>query len=134
MSYPDSRYLQQTLIQQIKILNRYYLTFNQPYSNHNGGCVAFGPDGYFYIATGDGGPSGDPQNNAQNITNLLGKILRIDVDNHQPHLNYVIPPTNPFADSTNTSIRKEIYAYGLRNPWRFSFDPVSGWLWAADAK
>ena len=108
------------------------LTFNQPYSNHNGGCVAFGPDGYLYIATGDGGSGGDPQNNAQNITNLLGKILRIDVDNPQPPLNYGIPPTNPFVDSTNTSIRKEIYAYGLRNPWRMSFDPVTGWLWAAD--
>lgn len=108
------------------------LTFNQPYSNHNGGCVAFGADGYLYIATGDGGSGGDPQNNAQNITNLLGKILRIDVDNPQPPLNYGIPPTNPFVDSTNTSIRKEIYAYGLRNPWRMSFDPVTGWLWAAD--
>ncbi|MEP0860130.1 MAG: PQQ-dependent sugar dehydrogenase [Ignavibacterium sp.] len=108
------------------------LTFNQPYSNHNGGCVAFGPDGYLYIATGDGGSGGDPQNNAQNITNLLGKILRIDVDNPQAPLNYGIPPTNPFADSTNTSVRKEIYAYGLRNPWRMSFDPVNGWLWAAD--
>lgn len=108
------------------------LTFNQPYSNHNGGCIAFGPDGYLYIATGDGGSGGDPQNNAQNITNLLGKILRIDVDNPQSPLNYGIPPTNPFADSTNTSVRKEIYAYGLRNPWRMSFDPVTGWLWAAD--
>lgn len=108
------------------------LTFNQPYSNHNGGCVAFGPDGYLYIATGDGGSGGDPQNNAQNITNLLGKILRIDVNNPQAPLNYGIPPTNPFADSTNTSVRKEIYAYGLRNPWRFSFDPVTNWLWAAD--
>ncbi len=108
------------------------LTFNQPYSNHNGGCITFGPDGYLYIATGDGGSGGDPQNNAQNITNLLGKILRIDVDNPQAPLNYGIPPTNPFADSTNTSIRKEIYAYGLRNPWRMSFDPNTGWLWAAD--
>ncbi|BDQ01594.1 PQQ-dependent sugar dehydrogenase [Ignavibacterium sp.] len=108
------------------------LTFNQPYSNHNGGCVAFGPDGYLYIATGDGGSGGDPQNNAQNITNLLGKILRIDVNNPQLPLNYGIPPTNPFADSTNSSIRKEIYAYGLRNPWRMSFDAVTGWLWAAD--
>ncbi|MEJ5263166.1 MAG: PQQ-dependent sugar dehydrogenase [Ignavibacterium sp.] len=108
------------------------LTFNQPYSNHNGGCIAFGPDGYLYIATGDGGSGGDPQNNAQNITNLLGKILRIDVDNPQAPLNYGIPTTNPFFDSTNTSIRKEIYAYGLRNPWRMSFDPVTGWLWAAD--
>ncbi|WP_337866042.1 PQQ-dependent sugar dehydrogenase [Ignavibacterium sp.] len=108
------------------------LTFNQPYSNHNGGCIAFGPDGYLYIATGDGGSGGDPQNNAQNITNLLGKILRIDVDNPQAPLNYGIPSTNPFADSTNTSVKKEIYAYGLRNPWRMSFDPVTGWLWAAD--
>lgn len=108
------------------------LTFNQPYSNHNGGCISFGPDGYLYIATGDGGSGGDPQNNAQNITNLLGKILRIDVDNPQPPLNYGIPPTNPFVDSTNTSVRKEIYAYGLRNPWRMSFDPATGWLWAAD--
>ncbi len=108
------------------------LTFNQPYSNHNGGCMAFGPDGYLYIATGDGGSGGDPQNNAQNITNLLGKILRIDVDNPQAPLNYGIPATNPFYDSTNTSIRKEIYAWGLRNPWRMSFDPVTSWLWAAD--
>lgn len=108
------------------------LTFNQPYSNHNGGWIGFGPDGYLYIATGDGGSAGDPQNNAQNITNLLGKILRIDVNNPQPPLNYGIPASNPFYDSTNTSIRKEIYAYGLRNPWRNSFDPVTGWLWSAD--
>lgn len=108
------------------------LTFNQPYSNHNGGCLAFGPDGYLYIATGDGGSAGDPQNNAQNITNLLGKILRIDVDNPQLPLNYGIPSDNPFVDSLNTNIRKEIYAYGLRNPWRFSFDFLTGKIWAAD--
>ena len=108
------------------------LTFNQPFSNHNGGCIAFGPDGNLYIATGDGGSGGDPQNNAQNITNLLGKILRIDVDNPQAPLNYGIPNDNPFIDSTNVNVRKEIYAWGLRNPWRMSFDPVTGWLWAGD--
>jgi len=108
------------------------LQYNQPYSNHNGGCVAFGPDGYLYIAAGDGGSGGDPQNNGQSITTMLGKILRIDVDNPQTPLNYGIPATNPFVDSTNTNIKKEIYAWGLRNTWRFSFDFISGWLWAAD--
>ncbi len=108
------------------------LTYNQPYSNHNGGCVAFGPDGYLYIASGDGGSGGDPQNYAQNINVLLGKIIRIDVDNPQPPLNYGIPANNPFVDSTNVNIRKEIYAWGMRNPWRFSFDFVTGWLWAGD--
>ena len=109
-----------------------FLTYNQPYSNHNGGCLAFGPDGNLYIAAGDGGSGGDPENNAQNITNLLGKIIRIDVDNPQSPLNYGIPADNPFIDSTNASIRKEIYAWGLRNTWKFSFDPVTGWLWAGD--
>ncbi len=108
------------------------MTFLQPYSNHNGGQLAFGPDGYLYIASGDGGSAGDPQNNSQNIKNLLGKILRIDVNNPQPPLNYGIPPDNPFVDSTNLEIRKEIYAYGLRNPWRFSFDFQTGLLWCAD--
>lgn len=108
------------------------LTYNQPYSNHNGGCVAFGPDGYLYIAAGDGGSGGDPQGNGQSITTLLGKIIRIDVNNLQPPLNYGIPADNPFVDSTNVNIRKEIYAWGLRNTWRFSFDTVTGWLWAGD--
>jgi len=108
------------------------LTYDQPFSNHNGGCVAFGPDGYLYIAAGDGGSSGDPQNNAQNITSFLGKIIRIDVGNPQSPLNYGIPTSNPFFDSTNTSIRKEIYAWGMRNTWRFSFDPITDWLWAGD--
>jgi glucose/arabinose dehydrogenase len=106
------------------------LTFTQPYSNHNGGWIGFGPnDGYLYIATGDGGSANDPQNNAQRINTLLGKILRIDVDGGTP---YAIPATNPFVDSTNTQVRKEIYAWGMRNPWRCSFDPVTGWLWAGD--
>ena len=108
------------------------LEYNQPYSNHNGGCVAFGPDGYLYMASGDGGSGGDPQNNGQSNTTFLGKILRIDVDNPQPPLNYGIPTTNPFIDSTNVNIKKEIYAWGLRNPWRFSFDFTTGWLWASD--
>jgi glucose/arabinose dehydrogenase len=104
------------------------LTFDQPYSNHNGGWTGFGPDGYLYIGTGDGGSGGDPQNNAQNINILLGKILRIDVDGGTP---YAIPVTNPFYDSTG-NVAKEIYAWGMRNPWRCSFDPVTGWLWAGD--
>ena len=108
------------------------LTYNQPYSNHNGGCVAFGPDGYLYIAAGDGGSGGDPDNNAQNITTLLGKIIRIDVDNPQSPNNYGIPADNPFIDSTNVNVRKEIFAWGMRNPWRFSFDPITGWLWCGD--
>jgi len=106
------------------------LKFDQPYSNHNGGWIGFGPeDGYLYIGTGDGGSGGDPENRAQNINVLLGKILRIDVDGGVP---YTIPATNPFYDSTNTNIKKEIYAWGMRNPWRCSFDPETGWLWAGD--
>ena len=105
------------------------LTFSQPYANHNGGWTGFGPnDGYLYIGTGDGGSGGDPQNNAQNITNLLGKILRIDIDGGTP---YTIPTSNPFFDSTG-NVAREIYAWGLRNPWRCSFDPVTGQLWAGD--
>ena len=105
------------------------LSFNQPYSNHNGGWIGFGPsDGYLYIAAGDGGAAGDPDSNAQNITNLLGKILRVDINSVS---TYSIPPTNPFFDSTG-SVRKEIYAWGMRNPWRCSFDPVTGNLWAGD--
>ena len=105
------------------------LVFNQPYANHNGGWIGFGPvDGYLYIATGDGGSGGDPQNYGQSINTLLGKILRIDVDGGTP---YAIPPTNPFIDSSGT-VRKEIYAWGLRNPWRCSHDPVTGWLWVGD--
>jgi glucose/arabinose dehydrogenase len=107
------------------------LSFAQPYDNHNGGQIEFGPDGYLYIATGDGGLAGDPQNNAQNLGNLLGKILRIDVDNPDEERPYGIPGDNPFAQNTQGH-REEIYAYGLRNPWKFSFDPQRGWLWAAD--
>lgn len=103
------------------------LSFAQPYANHNGGDIKFGPDGYLYIASGDGGSSGDPLNNAQDTTKMLGKILRIDVDNGNP---YAIPETNPFAG--NKPGLDEIWAYGLRNPWRFSFDRTTGDLWIAD--
>jgi len=108
------------------------ITFNQPYTNHNGGWMAFGPnDSCLYIATGDGGSAGDPGDNAQDVTNFLGNILRIDVDNQDAGKPYSIPLDNPFYNSTGDTIR-EIFAWGLRNPWRNSFDPVTGWLWAAD--
>jgi len=106
------------------------LEIPQPQTNHNGGQIAFGPDGYLYIAVGDGGGGGDPDGNSQNRTNLLGNILRIDVDNTQAGMNYSIPVDNPFVGASN--IRGEIYAYGLRNPWRMSFDTQTGKLWTAD--
>lgn len=107
------------------------LEVDQPYSNHNGGQIAFGPDGFLYIALGDGGSGGDPQGNGQNLASLLGSILRIDVDNPSNGRLYGIPSDNPFADGAGGA-RPEIYAYGLRNPWRFSFDPETNRLWAAD--
>ena len=102
------------------------LTIEQPFSNHNGGQMQFGPDGYLYIGMGDGGSGGDPGNRAQTLSTLLGKMLRIDVDGD----GYAIPPSNPFI--ANTAARPEIWALGLRNPWRFSFDRSSGDLWIAD--
>lgn len=107
------------------------LSYSQPQGNHNGGHVAFGPDGYLYIASGDGGGGGDPGNNAQDRTNLLGAILRIDVDQPQNVNEYGIPADNPFVNNEE-GFREEIFAYGLRNPWRFSFDAETGELWAAD--
>lgn len=103
----------------------------QPYSNHNGGQIAFGPGGYLYVALGDGGSGGDPQGNGQDRSILLGSILRIDVDVASEGREYGIPADNPFVGNTQ-GFREEIYAYGLRNPWRFSFDPVTGWLWTGD--
>lgn len=103
------------------------LTVEQPQSNHKGGMLAFGPDGYLYIALGDGGGANDPDNNAQSLDTLLGKILRIDVDGDAP---YAIPEDNPFVNTDGA--RPEIWAYGLRNPWRFSFDRQSGDLWIGD--
>ena len=107
------------------------LTFEQPYSNHNGGQVSFGPDGYLYIAVGDGGSGGDPHDNGQNRATLLGTILRIDVNNREDEKQYGIPTDNPFANN-KSGYRQEIYAYGLRNPWRFSFDAANGRLWTGD--
>ena len=108
------------------------LTILQPFSNHNGGQIAFGPEGMLYIGMGDGGSAGDPKGYAQNPEELLGKMLRIDVDAPvTPGLKYAIPKDNPFVGSEDGT-RDEIWALGLRNPWRFSFDPLTGNLWAAD--
>jgi glucose/arabinose dehydrogenase len=109
---------------------RQILVIGQPFSNHNGGQVAFGPDGYLYIGMGDGGGGGDPQGNAQNLAVLLGKMLRIDVNGRDPGLEYAVPADNPGWAAP--SARREIWAYGLRNPWRFSFDPADGTLYAGD--
>lgn len=102
------------------------LQVDQPYANHNGGGIAFGTDGYLYIALGDGGSGGDPQGNAQNTNSLLGKLLRLDVNQSG---GYQIPPDNPFAGGGGSP---EIWAYGLRNPWRFSFDRLTGDMYIGD--
>jgi glucose/arabinose dehydrogenase len=104
------------------------LTVKQPYANHNGGQLAFGPDGYLYIGMGDGGSGGDPQGNGQRLDTLLGKLLRIDVESGAR--TYAVPHTNPFLGRSGA--RPEIWAYGLRNPWRFSFDRKNGELAIAD--
>ena len=115
---------------------RVLLTFEQPYANHNGGQLAFGSDGYLYIGTGDGGAANDPLNAGQDLSTLLGKLLRIDVDNtdNADNVNdgepYAIPEDNPFVGQNG--VRAEIWAYGLRNPWRFSFDRNTGDLFIAD--
>jgi glucose/arabinose dehydrogenase len=100
---------------------------HRSFSNHNGGLVMFGPDGKLYLGTGDGGGGGDPLHNGQRLSTLLGKLLRIDVDAGRP---YAIPPDNPFVHRTGA--RGEIWAYGLRNPWRFAFDPSTSRLYIAD--
>lgn len=106
------------------------IEYSQPFSNHNGGCMAFGPDGYLYISSGDGGGSGDPNNRAQDRNTLLGKLLRLDVNTATGGNNYGIPPDNPFVNDPNA--RGEIWAFGLRNPWKFSFDTTDNHIWIAD--
>jgi len=98
--------------------------------DHSGGCIAFGPDGFLYIGMGDTGPQQDPQGHGQDLSILLGKMLRIDVDHIDPGLAYAVPADNPFRDRPN--VRPEIWAYGLREPWRFSFDSLTHDLWVGD--
>jgi glucose/arabinose dehydrogenase len=109
---------------------RILLTVAQPYANHNGGNLAFGPDGYLYIGMGDGGSGNDPHDNGQNLSTMLGKMLRIDVNRKEKEKAYAIPRDNPFIDKKNAA--PEIWAYGLRNPWRFSFDAATGQLYTGD--
>ncbi|MBK8956241.1 MAG: PQQ-dependent sugar dehydrogenase [Saprospiraceae bacterium] len=137
VNYTDRSATTKTVIEEYKVTadsnridstsGRILLTIDQPFTNHNGGCIRFGPDGYLYIGMGDGGSANDPQNNAQNKMSLLGKMLRIDV-NVSP--GYGIPPTNPFVG--NAAYAPEIWAMGMRNPWRFSFDRMNGDLWIGD--
>jgi glucose/arabinose dehydrogenase len=109
---------------------RVLLRVDQPFANHNGGHLAFGSDGYLYVGLGDGGSAGDPMGNGQRLDTLLGKILRIDVDGGREGAEYGIPGDNPFVGRDGA--RPEIWAYGLRNPWRFSFDRETGALWIGD--
>ena len=127
-------YTRQSPTQGNPIATRDILRIDQPFSNHNAGWIGFGPDGNLYVATGDGGSGNDPQNNSQTITNnLLGKILRVSVDGddfpNDASRNYSIPSSNPFVGQTGDD---EIFAYGLRNPYRCSFDRITGDLWIGD--
>ena len=106
------------------------LHIDQPFANHNGGSVNFGPDGMLYIGMGDGGSGGDPQGNGQRLDTLLAKVLRIDVNGADPGKAYAIPPDNPFVGVAGA--RPEIWQYGLRNPWRMRFDRATGDLWIGD--
>ncbi len=106
------------------------LEVDQPYNNHNGGQIGFGPDGYLYIILGDGGSAGDPQENGQDLSTLLSSMLRINVNDTDDELNYAIPDDNPFINTPGA--RDEIFAYGLRNMWRFSWDSVTNLLYGAD--
>lgn len=109
---------------------REILRFDQPYPNHNGGCVLFGPDGMLYIGTGDGGLAADPHGNGQSLGTWLGKILRVDVDHQDQGKGYVAPSDNPFVGKAGAL--PEIWCYGMRNPWRFSFDRKTGQVWCGD--
>ncbi len=113
------------------------MRIKQPFWNHNGGTIAFGPDGYLYVALGDGGGKNDPTGNGQNLTTLLGSILRIDIDRRDAGKMYAVPKDNPFVgDAVSARLgiepRPEIWAHGLRNVWRMAFDRETGGLWAAD--
>ena len=124
-----------TIISQMRVVNnivdtsteKIILKLKQPYSNHNGGSIEFGPDGYLYIALGDGGSAGDPEKRAQDLSNLFGSILRIDINTKK---SYLIPSSNPFKDVKD--VKSEIWAYGLRNPWRISFDRLNGDIYVGD--
>jgi glucose/arabinose dehydrogenase len=107
------------------------MRIRQPYWNHNGGTIVFGPDGYLYIGLGDGGAANDPHGNGQNLQTLLGSILRIDIDHKDKGREYAIPKDNPFVDRGREA-RGEIWAYGIRNVWRIAFDSQTGDLWAGD--
>ena len=113
----------------VTLPGRRILKIDQPYVNHNGGDIAFGPDGFLYIGMGDGGSGGDPGNRAQSRNTLLGKILRININGHTATRGYLIPSSNPYVGRAG---RDEIWSYGLRNPWRFSIDPATGALWIGD--
>lgn len=134
-----SRFILDSVTQPVNVTEQILLTVNQPFDNHNGGDLAFGPDGYLYFGLGDGGSANDPNNYAQNNTRLLGKMLRIDVASVAfPSPGYRIPADNPFAANVrcgpgaNAASCPEIYATGLRNPWRWSFDAPTGDLWLGD--
>ena len=125
--YTDPQSLDEVDVSTEKVL----LEVEQPRGNHNGGQISFGPDGYLYISFGDGGSAGDPDNHGQDRTTLLASIIRIDVDSTAENQPYKIPVDNPFVGN-NEDYKEEIFAYGLRNVWRFSFDSETGELWAAD--
>lgn len=125
-----SRFQASTALAASPASEKVLLKIDQPYGNHNGGQIAFGPDGMLYVGMGDGGSANDPKGNGQKLETLLGAMLRIDVSEAANDRPYSVPPSNPFVAAG--AARPEIWAYGLRNPWRFSFDRGTGALWLAD--